>query len=457
MRFAVFFSVLFVVLTGLCVYIHRRASTVLGLSRRGRIALGVVLGAGVAASTLGRLLGGLLPDAVLRVVTSVGMTILLAVIISAVLLAVVDLPRILVGVVARVLQKPAADRSIEAVVAAGPQAGAPATGDAQAAAIPAASVEKESRAEATPDTNTNTNTTKLANEAAAAPNTKPAAGLSRRAFVTHAAAGSAFFIGTGAAAYGAIFGRHDYIIEEVAIPIPGLPKSLDGFSIAQLSDIHIGLFVGERELNAAEELVRKARVDMVVMTGDLIDSQARYAPELGRLARRLGPLARRGVVAIPGNHDYFSGIDATLSALREGGAKVLRNSGMVVGDAGGGFALLGVDDVYAARINPGGGPSLELAMASVPKDMPRVLLCHNPVYFPEAAGEVALQLSGHTHGGQVNLVVRPADLVLPYGYVAGHYEKNGSRLYINRGFGTAGPPARVQAPPEVTRVVLVAA
>jgi predicted MPP superfamily phosphohydrolase len=441
MRFAVFFSVLFVVLTGLCVYIHRRASTVLGLGRRGRIALGGLLAAGVVTSTIGRLLGGLVSDAVLRVVSAFGMTIVLAVIISAVLLAVVDLPRILVGLIAALLRKKApVDRSAEV-------------------AVPAPALREESATNPNPTTNTTANSTPAAATTNTTDTTNPNTKLplTRRAFVSHAAAGSAFFIGTGSAAYGAIFGRHDYVIEEVAIPIPGLPKSLDGFSIAQISDIHIGLYVGERELNAAEELIRKARVDLVVMTGDLIDSHARYAPELGRLARRLGPLARRGVVAIPGNHDYFAGIDATLSALRDGGATVLRNSGVTMGDAGGSFALLGVDDVWAARLNPGRGPNLELALASVPRDLPRVLLCHNPVYFPEIAGEVALQLSGHTHGGQVNLVVRPADLVLPYGYVEGQYERNGSKLYINRGFGTAGPPARVQAPPEITRVVLVSA
>ena len=103
------------------------------------------------------------------------------------------------------------------------------------------------------------------------------------------------------------------------------------------------------------------------------------------------------------------------------------------------------------------GPDVRRALRTVPADMPRVLLCHNPVYFPEAASEVALQLSGHTHGGQVNLLVRPADLILPHGYVAGLYQRGDSRLYINRGFGTAGPPARVGSPPEVTRVVLVSA
>jgi predicted MPP superfamily phosphohydrolase len=89
-------------------------------------------------------------------------------------------------------------------------------------------------------------------------------------------------------------------------------------------------------------------------------------------------------------------------------------------------------------------------------DLPRVLLCHNPSFFAEAAGHVALQLSGHTHGGQVNLGIRPADYLLPGGWVAGRYDLNGSALYVNRGFGTVGPPARLGAPPEVTRLVLSA-
>ena len=211
-------------------------------------------------------------------------------------------------------------------------------------------------------------------------------------------------------------------------------------------------------MNAAVDLVGKARGDLVVLTGDLIDFDPRYADALGSLARRLSPLAREGVVAIPGNHDHFTGIDATVSALRRGGADVLKNRGRTIGGPGGAFALLGVDDVWAARMKvPGGGPDLAAAIATVPRDLPRVLLCHNPVFFPEAAGQVALQLSGHTHGGQVNVLVRPADWVLPHGYVAGLYERDGSRLYINRGFGTAGPPARVGAPPEVSRIVLVSA
>jgi predicted MPP superfamily phosphohydrolase len=108
---------------------------------------------------------------------------------------------------------------------------------------------------------------------------------------------------------------------------------------------------------------------------------------------------------------------------------------------------------------------LQRAVAALPQlggkwapalDLPRVLLCHNPSFFSEAAGQVALQLSGHTHGGQVNFGLRPADYVLPGGWVAGRYDLRGSALYVNRGFGTVGPPARLGSPPEVTRIVLSA-
>jgi predicted MPP superfamily phosphohydrolase len=121
---------------------------------------------------------------------------------------------------------------------------------------------------------------------------------------------------------------------------------------------------------------------------------------------------------------------------------------------GGGFALLGVDDLWAAR-SGGAGPDLARAIASVRPDAARVLLAHQPNFFPFARGKVGLQLSGHTHGGQINPGFRPADWIMRY--VAGRYEDSGTTMWVNRGFGVAGPPSRVGSPPEVTKVVLVSA
>lgn len=435
MRFAFFFLTLFVLLIGMSIYLHRRATSLFSLQRRARWIIAALMISGLCAVVLSRLLMGpaLIID-VPKMLGLYGMSITLSIIISSILLAVVDLPRGLVATLQRWFEKPVAERVSEVRI---PVREAP----------PHQHIQAEEGAEAVePSPVPEKNTIQL--------ETPP---VGRRQFLMQSAAASAFITGTGTAFYGSIFGRHDYQLEEIVLPIPGLPKSLDGFCIAQLSDIHIGLFVGDPELRAAEALVQKARADMIVLTGDLIDSNARYAPELGKLSRRLKPLARHGVVAIPGNHDYFAGIDAVMDTLTLAEARVLRNDGLVIGDAGGAFALLGVDDVWAKRMNVNAGPDLDLALRAIPLDLPRILLCHNPVYFPEAAGKVALQLSGHTHGGQVNLIVRPADWVLPYGYVAGQYEKNGSRLYVNRGFGTAGPPSRVGAPPEVSRIVLVSA
>jgi predicted MPP superfamily phosphohydrolase len=230
---------------------------------------------------------------------------------------------------------------------------------------------------------------------------------------------------------------------------------LEGFTIVQLSDIPMGEYVGASELAAAHALVRQAKPDLIVLTGDLLDRDPELAPDLGAFVQKLAPLAREGVVAISGNHDFYAGIDPTCSALSRAGARVLRNDGCVIGDSGGAFARLGVDDVMGPRF---GGRGADLARAKrrlpVSRDLPSVLLCHNPRYFEEAQGQVGLQLSGHTHGGQINLGVSPASLVLPHGFVAGLYQRKGSQLYVNRGFGTVGPPARIGAPPEVTRIVL---
>ena len=132
------------------------------------------------------------------------------------------------------------------------------------------------------------------------------------------------------------------------------------------------------------------------------------------------------------------------------GIEVLKNRGKVIapGD-GGGFALLGVDDLWAKEAIRGQGPDLALAQSMVPPDRATVLLAHQPRFVrTAAAAKIDLQLSGHTHGGQINPGFRPADLFMSY--VAGRYDVGASQLYVNRGFGTAGPP-RAWAPPPKSR------
>jgi uncharacterized protein len=419
--FIVFFCLTLSVIGAANYYAYRWAGRAFQLSRRSRVALGWVLGLSLGGMVVGRFLDRLGPSIPIRPLSYVSNTVQLAVVISVVLLLVVELVTFLVAQARKLGARP---------------------GAVVRPASPPSTVEATETAPAAVD---------------------PIPLIPRRALLTQAAVGSAFLIGSSSSLYGTLIGRHDYSLEDVPFRIPGLSKALDGFTIVQLSDIHIGTFVGDAELNAGLDLVRRARPDLIVLTGDLLDHDVRLAERLGRFARQLKPLAREGVVAITGNHDFYAGVEPTVAALHAAGARVLRNAGEVIGGAQG-FSLLGVDDIWAKRFDPTAGPDLEHAVRSLPlvngrhlaRDLPRVLLCHNPSYFEHAAGQVALQLSGHTHGGQVNLVVRPADAFLKNGWVAGHYERSGSSLYINRGFGTAGPPARIGSPPEITRAVLVA-
>jgi predicted MPP superfamily phosphohydrolase len=279
---------------------------------------------------------------------------------------------------------------------------------------------------------------------AAAPHDAAPAVTRRRAIET--IGGTALLGATGAAfGWGMTIGRHGYEVREVAVRIPGLPKALDGYVIAQISDVHAGLFIGDRELAEGAELIRKLRPDAVVATGDLVDFDSRHAPPLARALADLAP--RDGVFAVLGNHDYYAGHEAVSEAIRAAGITLLVNDSRVLRD---GFALVGVDDAWSKRYG-GPGPKLGPAMASLPRDTPRILLAHQPDTFETSAGRVALQLSGHTHGGQI----LPANLLMR-GPIAGRYERDGSVLYVNRGFGVAGPPARIGVPPEITKVILVA-
>jgi len=139
--------------------------------------------------------------------------------------------------------------------------------------------------------------------------------------------------------------------------------------------------------------------------------------------------------------------------LREAGVDVLTNRHVQLAGAHGGLVLAGLDDVAGAALSER-GPNLKRAFAGADPEAARVLLSHNPSYFPTSSSFADLTLSGHTHGGQISLYINPAELVLPHGFVRGLYARDGSQLYVNRGFGTAGPPIRVGSAPEVTRLIL---
>lgn len=278
--------------------------------------------------------------------------------------------------------------------------------------------------------------------------------ISRRQAIERAAGTALFGVTASAVGWGAVRGRHHFDIQEVVVKIPRLPRALDGYVIAQVSDIHVGAFVGEAELEHGFSLVRGIRPDLVVATGDLVDFSTEAAP---LLASRLAALrARDGVYAILGNHDHFAGAEGVAAELALAGVRLLSNEHVRVREGdGGGFVLAGVDDLLGRKRPQAAfcGPDLGRALAGAPPDRATILLAHQPVFFREAAGRIDLQLSGHTHGGQINPGFTPARLVMEF--VHGRYERQGSTLWVNRGFGTAGPPARIGAPPEITKIVLV--
>ena len=412
-------------------YVHRRTTFVFALGRRGKVALGVGLGLTVAVMVFTRVAERWLGPAAAAAIGVTASAIEFSVLLSFALLMLVDLVRGLMAL---------ARRARHRLHVARQRKRAPTEVLASAREDDAIAVD-------------------LSIEPAVAASLPPPfpalGGVARREFLTRAVTGGALALGGGTAVYGAFFGRHDYRVETVPVRIAGLPRTLDGFTIVQISDIHFGTYSRGDEVRVASELIRRARPDLVVITGDMIDHDDAFTPYLGQLIERVAGAARHGVVAIPGNHDYYTGVANVLATARRAGARVLVNEGRVIGDAGGGFALLGVDDLWMRR--EGGGPDLARAIATVPRDLPRVLLCHNPAFFPEASASVALQLSGHTHGGQVNVGAHLTEYVLPFGYVAGLYQRDDAALYVNRGFGTAGPPTRIGSPPEITRIVLVAA
>ncbi len=228
------------------------------------------------------------------------------------------------------------------------------------------------------------------------------------------------------------------------------PRALDGFRIVQISDIHIGPLLG-REF--AAELARRVNAlepDLIAVTGDLVDGSAR------RLADEVAPFAdlraRCGVFFVTGNHDHYSGAQSWVEAVRGLGMRVLRNERVEIGAPGATFDLAGVDD-HHAHFTRDGREDLARALAGRDPERAAVLLAHDPSTFARARAEaIDLQLSGHTHGGQIWPFAWFVRLATPY--VAGRYRDGRAQLYVSRGTGFWGPPLRLFSPAEITEIVL---
>jgi len=243
-------------------------------------------------------------------------------------------------------------------------------------------------------------------------------------------------------------------LQRVEVPLARWPRALDGFRIVQLSDVHLGPLLDRRFAASLVERVNALAPDLVVVTGDLVDGGVR---RVGAEVEPLGALrARHGVFFVTGNHDYYSGADDWVARMTSLGWRALRNERVAIEQDGASFELAGVDDHHGALVEPGGGEDLERALAGRDPARPALLLAHDPATFRRALRhEIDLQLSGHTHGGQIWPFRWAVRLTVPW--VAGLYRVGRSALYVSRGTGFWGPPMRLGAPAEITELVLRAA
>lgn len=277
---------------------------------------------------------------------------------------------------------------------------------------------------------------------------------SRRAFTARILAGTALATLGGLTTAAVESTLRPVAVKRVEVTLDRLPQSLDGLKIAQLCDLHLGGMLGRAFVEQVVCSTNELNPDVVVIVGDLADgSVARLRPSLAPLSDLK---ARHGVFFVTGNHEYYSpsGGRGWMAEMERMGLRVLCNERVPIGPEQAGFDLAGVPDHGAARF-PEDGPREDIPLALTGRDRSRavVLLAHQPIAIHQAALlGVDLQLSGHTHGGQIwpwGALVR-----LQQPFVRGLHRVGGTQIYVSCGTGYWGPPMRLGAPAEITEVIL---
>ncbi|MFG2597035.1 metallophosphoesterase [Streptomyces sp. NPDC048462] len=330
----------------------------------------------------------------------------------------------------------------DATAGAGSEAGPVRTGETAQAAETVQAAETES-AGAAPGTDTRT----AAPSAPSAPSAPqpPAASPSRRLFVARAVGGAAAVAGLGTVGYGTYGVLRGPRVKRVTIPLARLPRSAHGFRIAVVSDIHLGPILGRAHTQRIVDTVNRTQPDLIAVVGDLVDGSV---ADLGPAAEPLARLrSRHGAFFVTGNHEYYSGATQWVDHVRELGMHPLENARVEID----GFDLAGVNDIGGE--SEGQGPDFGRALGDRDRSRAAVLMAHQPVLIDEAVEHgVDLQLSGHTHGGQLWPGNYIAELSNPT--VAGLERYGDTQLYVTRGAGAWGPPVRVGAPSDITVVEL---
>lgn len=231
--------------------------------------------------------------------------------------------------------------------------------------------------------------------------------------------------------------------------LPDLPTPWDGLTIAQVSDVHAGLYMNVPRLHRIRDLVAAIRADLIVFTGDQIDRRPKDAELF--IEGFIGLDAPLGVWGILGNHDHYLPLHLAIGALREAGITPLVNCGVEFERSGSPLALIGIDDLQARSPS---GP--DFSALHNHRQAFRICLCHQPQGWAEARSHGAhLTLSGHTHGGQIALTTRNLNAArVMTRYIAGPYRRDDAFLFVSRGIGVGALPLRVGAPPEVDVITL---
>ena len=248
-----------------------------------------------------------------------------------------------------------------------------------------------------------------------------------------------------------LFEADDIRLETVSITSQKVPQSAGTVRLVQLTDVHLGALVGERKLAKIMKMVKSLNPDMLISTGDLLDSSTDNVTGLAAGFAGLNP--RLGMYAVNGNHEFFGGVDKAIKFMTEAGFTVLRGETVSIDDW---LTIAGVDDLHAGWSNGVVKIDEVTVLSNTPADHFRVLLKHQPRVMDDAIGLFDLQISGHVHQGQIFPFRLLQYLVYPVSMGLSPLGK-GSRLYISRGTGTWGPPIRFLAPPEITLFEISAA
>jgi len=272
--------------------------------------------------------------------------------------------------------------------------------------------------------------------------------------------------GCGVVGSGAVVGAYGYgsrieaewlKVEKVTVPVKHLESVLDGFKIVQMSDFHLRPHTKAEFVAEAVSVANGLNPDLIALTGDYVTGhRARNSEAIFDLAPVLATLnAKYGVFTILGNHDYWTNETIVLTGLKESGLPALINSGVALSIGQQVLYLAGLDDGWL------GHPDLSKALEKRPGNVPTILLVHEPDLADifSADGTVSLQLSGHSHGGQIRLPGIGA-LILPRlgrKYDQGLYRVKDMWVYTTRGIGVVGPPIRINCRPEITEITLVRA